>query len=203
MASRIKAVTFDLDGVYFTPQSFKNFKANLPKKVTDEDKVNWVLYKSPEILSFKVGKMDEDAYWNFVRRELGVDISNEEIFSLLRDSYEVRSGVRDYVLEVRSKGLKTCICSNNFITRIRELDKRFDFLKDFDVKVFSYETGVMKPNKGIFEELVKRTGVKADEIVYSDDDETKLAGALELGIQAWVYRGFEHFKQSVGQLGGI
>jgi len=36
----IKAVTFDLDGVYFTPQSFKNFKVNLPKKITDREKVD-------------------------------------------------------------------------------------------------------------------------------------------------------------------
>ena len=127
----IKAVTFDLDGVYFTPQSFQNFKANLSKKVTDEEKVNWVLYKSPEMLNFKSGKLSEVEYWDFVRKELGVELHNPEIYKLLRDNYEVNPEVREYVHEVRAKGLKTCICSNNFITRIRELEARFNFLADF------------------------------------------------------------------------
>mgnify|MGYP001559716675 CR=1 FL=1 len=198
----IKAVTFDLDGVYFTPQSFKNFKANLPKKVTNEEKVNWVLYKSPEMLNFKMGKMTEEDYWNFVRKELRIEASNGEIFELLRNSYEVNQEVKDYVREVKAKGLKTCICSNNFVTRIRELDEKFDFLKDFDVKVFSYEVRIMKPDKGIFEALIKQAGVKPEEILYADDDVSKLKGAIDLGINAFVYEGFEKFKKEVNTLIG-
>ena|SRR3989344_1042406 len=196
----MKAVTFDLDGVYFTPQSFKNFKANLPKKVMDEYKLNWVLYKSPEMLNFKMGKMEENEYWDFVRKELGVELNNSEIFKLLRDSYEVNPEVKEYVNEVKAKGLKTCICSNNFVTRIRELNSKFDFLKDFDVKVLSYEVGIMKPEKGIFEVLIKQSGVKPEEIVYADDDESKLQGAIDLGINAFVYEGFEKFKEKVNTL---
>jgi len=198
----LKAVTFDLDGVYFTPQSFKNFKANLPKKAVEEDKVNWVLYKSPEMLRFKSGKTGEREYWDFVRKELGVVLGDEGIFKLLRDSYEIDPEVRDYVREVRSRGLKTCICSNNFVTRIRELDAKFDFLKDFDVKVFSYEVGAMKPDREIFETLVKQSGVRPEEIAYADDDASKLRGALEVGIRAFVYEGFDNFKDKINKIVG-
>ena len=52
-----------------------------------------------------MGKMQEAAYWDFVRKELGVEASNEEIYKLLRDSYEVNPEVRDYVQEVKAKGL--------------------------------------------------------------------------------------------------
>jgi putative hydrolase of the HAD superfamily len=197
----IKAVTFDLDGVYFTPQSFKNFKTNLPKKVTDEDKVNWVLYKSPEMLSFKSGKLEETEYWNFVRQELGVELDNVGIFKLLQDSYVIDPEVRAYVKRVKTAGLKTCICSNNFVTRIRELDNKFSFLADFDVQVFSYKAGIMKPEKGIFEDLIKQSGVNPEEIVYADDDESKIKGALELGIKAFVYEGFEKYIQQLESLG--
>lgn len=197
----IKAVTFDLDGVYFAPQSFKNFKTNLPKKVTDEEKVNWVLYKSPEMLSFKSGKMAENDYWDFVRRELGVELDNADIFQLLQDSYEVNSEVRTYVEKVKAAGLKTCICSNNFVTRIRELNNKYNFLTDFDVRVFSYEVGIIKPEKGIFEALINQARVQPEEIVYADDDETKLKGALELGIKAFVYEGFEKYIKQLESLG--
>jgi epoxide hydrolase-like predicted phosphatase len=196
----IKAVTFDLDGVYFTPQSFKNFKTNLPKAVTDEDKVNWVLYKSEEMRSFKLGKISEDVYWNFVRRELGSSLDNQDIFKLLQESYTINPEVQSYVREVRAKGIKTCICSNNFVTRIRELDAKFDFQKDFDIRVYSYEVGAMKPDKAICTALINQTGVKPEEIIYADDDESKLQGAIDLGINAFVYTDFATYQRKVNTL---
>lgn len=197
----IKAVTFDLDGVYFTPESFRNFKKNLPKKVTGEEKVNWVLYKSPEILAFKSGKMSENAFWAFAKSQLGINMENAGIFKVLRDNYEVNPEVHEYVIKIRKTGLKTCICSNNFVTRVRELNNKFDFLKHFDVKVFSFEEGVLKPEKAIFRKLIKRSGVKPDEIVYSDDDVSKLQGARDLGINTFVYEGFDKFALKLTELG--
>lgn len=198
----IKAVTFDLDGVFFTAQSFRRFKTKLPKSETEEDKVNWVLYKSPQMLDFKSGKISEENYWEFARKELGITYSNSEIFNLLAESYEIDSQVQDFVRRVRERGLKTCICSNNFETRIRELEKKFNFLSDFDVKIFSYEAEIMKPDVQIFRLLAEKSGVKPSEIVYSDDDQSKLSGALELGIQAFVYEGFDKFSKKVNELIG-
>jgi len=197
----IKAICFDLDGVYFTSESFKRFKANLPKIETDEDKINFVLYKSDEMAKFKKGEINEEDFWNFARKELGIEVDNEGIFACLRDSYEVNSDVQDYVRKVREKGYMSCACSNNFVTRIRELNKKFNFLKDFDFTVFSYEEGVVKPDKKIFESLVKKSGVEANEIVYSDDDASRLEGAIELGIQAFVYENFDQFTGKLLELG--
>ncbi len=196
----IKAITFDLDGVYFLGESFKRFKAALPKKITDEDKLNWVLYKCPQILAFKSGKLTEEEYWKFAKDELGIEIENEDIFKILRDSYEINQEVHDYVLDVRARGFKTCICSNNFVSRIRELDTKFGFLENFDVKAFSFEAGFMKPDKEIYQKLVDQSGLKASEIIYSDDTPEALSGALEVGINAFLFEGFENFKKKVEDL---
>ncbi len=119
----------------------------------------------------------------------------------MKSSYEINDGVRDYVIKVRNAGYKTYICSNNFETRIRELDNKFDFLSLFDVHVFSYEVGYMKPAKEIFETLVKKSGVRPEEIVYSDDDETKMQGAKELGINTFLYTDFDSFVKHLEVLG--
>jgi len=195
----IKAVTFDLDGVYFTPGSFKRFTESMAGN-TDTEKAEFVLKRSPQMLSFKMGKISEDKYWEWARKELILEISNDAIFKLLRNCYEVNPEVKDFVAEVKKKGLKACICSNNFVTRIRELDNKFNFLQDFDIKVFSYEEGVMKPEKEIFEVLISRSGVKPGEIIYADDNESKLQGAYESGINAFVYEGFDKFKQKINSL---
>lgn len=192
----VKAITFDLDGVYFKEGCWGNFMKNLPKKITDEEKIKYVLVKSPEMTAFRIGNISEENFWNFARRELEIRVDNEGIFKSLRDSYEINPEVSNFVKEVRAKGLKTCICSSNTVTRTRELNKKFDFFKDFDVRVFSFEVGIAKPDKGIFEELVRQTGCQANEIIYADDNEISYQSALSVGINAFLYTGFEDFKKN-------
>ena len=197
----IKAICFDLDGVYFTAQSFKNFKKNLPKEINDEEKVSYVLAKSDEMMKFKTGKISEEDYWDYAAKELKIQTDLDGICDCLRESYNINHEVVDYVAKVQEAGYKTCICSNNFITRVRELDNEWGFLDLFDVKVFSYEVGFMKPAKEIYQTLIIRTGVNPKEIVYSDDDENKMTGAKELGINTFLYTGFNDFKKKVASFG--
>lgn len=120
---------------------------------------------------------------------------------MLRESYLVNVDVESYVCKIRAAGYMTCLCSNNFITRIRELEKEFAFLKHFDTKIFSYDIGVLKPNIKIFRALVEQCGIDASEIVYSDDSETKLFGAKELGIQTFPFKNIIQFKHILSSLG--
>lgn len=77
----------------------------------------------------------------------------------------------------------------------------FTFLDDFDTVVLSYEVGTDKPNKEIFQELVNKSDVEANEIFYSDDDETKMEGAKELGINTFLYTDFDAFVEHLEGLG--
>jgi putative hydrolase of the HAD superfamily len=197
----IRAICFDLDGVYFHDESFKRFKSLLASKATTNVDPNYVLYASPEMLAFKRGELSEEAYWDFTKEELGLTLKNSEIYDLLRGSYEVNADIKSLITQLRSNGYITCACSNNFITRIRELNAAFKFFDDFDVRVFSFEEGVLKPDSTIFEILVNRSGVLPEEIVYSDDSPEKLAGAKELGIQCFTFESTEQFSRTLLQLG--
>jgi len=196
----IKEICFDLDGVYFTKESFIKFRQVIGSNSTEE-KTNFVLYKSDEMLNFKKGLITENEYWNYVRKELDVKYTNEEIFKILKDSYSIDENVVAVVKQIKKLGYIACICSNNFETRIRELNAKFDFLKDFDVQILSYKVGVTKPDKKIFEELVKSSGVNPNEIIYSDDSPEKLLGAKELGINVFVYENFAQFLENLKSFG--
>jgi putative hydrolase of the HAD superfamily len=197
----IKAVTFDLDGVYFTENSFQDFKNNLPKKITDEVEVNRVLFKSDEILAFKRGELSEDQFWDFVRSSLGVTLNNDQIFQLLADNYQVNQNVVDTVKKVRKLGIKTCICTNNFPTRINALDQKFNFLSDFDVKVFSYQVNAVKPDPKILRALIDQSACDPSEIFYADDKQANVDSALSLGINAILYTDFNGFVAQLRKLG--
>jgi putative hydrolase of the HAD superfamily len=150
---------------------------------------------------FKKGMIDENKYWNYVKSELKCELSNEEIYKALRDSYTVNDEVVSIVQQTRNMGIKTCLCSNNFETRIRELDEKFNFLQDFDVKIFSYKYGILKPDSKIFQALIDETGVEPSSIAYSDDLESNLAVPKSLGITSFVFENINHFKQELSNLG--
>lgn len=197
----IKAICFDLDGVYFTSAGMQGFAKRLGSLCRDEEKARQAVFASDEMKSFKQGKLTEEAYWDYVNSFLGLTLSVEEYKKLLGDKYEVNIEVETLVKRVRSHGYKTCICSNNFETRIDVLQNRFRFLDNFDVVVLSYQTGMTKPDKAIFQKLVEKSMVRPDEIFYSDDAEGKLAGAKELGIKTSVYTTFEDFEETLKELG--
>ncbi len=196
----IKAICFDLDGVFFTKEGMASFKRKIAGFGVPDGERDFVLFGEP-MLAFKRDELTEGEYWALAIERWGIDRTQEELITLLGAGYDVDSAVMGVVETARKRGYKTCICSNNFRSRIRVLQERFGFLKYFDVAIFSYEVGVTKPDKRIFEELVHRAAVQPEELVYSDDSEEKLRGALELGINAFVYEDFEQFKEKLISLG--
>lgn len=197
----IKAICFDLDGVYFTGQGKKAFHQNLLQLVGDDTKVSDFLYKSTEMHEFVTGKISEGDFWNAARTVLSLELNDKEFRDLWVKEYQIDQNVRDFVLAVKSKGYKTCICSNNNPARIAALEEKFQFLGDFDVRIFSYEVGFTKPAKKIFQALIDESQVQASELVYADDNADRIAGARELGINVFVYEDFEQFKSQLANLG--
>lgn len=195
----IKAVCFDLDGVFFTDHSFTKFKCNV-KEFTNHAPLIDDVFHGTMMSEFKITNITEQTFWDYVRETLQVTLTNEEFFRMLRKSYSVNHDIKNFACEIKEAGYKTCLCSNNFVTRIRELEKEFSFLKHFDVKVFSYDIGVLKPNINIFHALVGQCGVDASEIVYTDDSESKLTGAEELGINTFIFEDINQFKYHLASL---
>lgn len=197
----IKAITFDLDGVYFV-NGKQNFYKNLVNLGVAEDEANRVFAKSEEMNGlYKTGKWSDEEFWSWAGQEWKLELSPEQIIDLMIKGYQVDEGVAEIVRKVRMAGYKTLICSNNFPARINELEKKFGFLKDFDAWALSYEVGVTKPDEKIFEELIRKSGCRSEEIIYSDDHEEKMEGAKNLGVVTFVYQNLEQFLGEIKRLG--
>jgi len=197
----IKAICFDLDGVYFL-NGKSNFIKALVELGVSEDEAKRVFLKSDQMnKQYKLGKMTDEEYWSWALSEWKLNMSTKEIVDLLIKGYETNEPAVEYVKKVQKAGYKTEICSNNFPARINGLQERFGFLNDFDVTVLSYQVGIDKPNKEIFQELINKSYVQANEIFYSDDDETKMEGAKELGINTFLYTDFDAFVMQLEDLG--
>ncbi|MDO8660775.1 MAG: HAD family phosphatase [Candidatus Woesearchaeota archaeon] len=199
--NRIEAITFDLDGVYF-PNGKSVFMNSVCKLGVTETEVKRVFLKSDQMNKhYKTGNMTDNCFWSWAAKEWKLNKTPEEIMQLLIDSYDTDQNVVKIVRQLRNNGYKTLICSNNFPARINGLQKRFSFLADFDASVFSYEVGVCKPDKKIFQELILRVGIVPESIVFADDNPDNIQGAQEVGITTIVYTTFEGFLEELRKKG--
>ncbi len=179
----IKAIVFDLDGVYFK-NGKKNFMNNVSRKYNiPREEVKYVFLKSDEMNKYyKTGKISGDEFWKWATDVWEIEATKDELIELLGEGYEINQEAVDLCRKLRKNGYKTLVCSNNFKERIEILQKRFGFMDDFDVCIFSCDVGTLKPNKRIFEILCEKANVKPSEVFLVDDDERIISSAKKFGF---------------------
>jgi len=197
-----KAITFDLDGVYFL-NGKDNFIKNLGTKYgIDENEAKRVFLKSDQMNKlYKTGQWDDEKFWRWAVDEWKIGEKWQNIIDLLIDGYEINQEVVEIVKKVKSNKYKTLICTSNFPARINGLNKRFGLLDNFDAWALSYELGVNKPDIRLYQALVDKAGVEAKEIALADDYEPSVVAAKEVGINAFVYENFEQFMGELKKMG--
>jgi epoxide hydrolase-like predicted phosphatase len=97
----------------------------------------------------------------------------------------------DYMRELRGRGLRMAICTNN----VREWEPLWRTMlpvdEIFDVVVDSGFVGVRKPEPEIYRLTLERLGVEAHEALLLDDIELNCDAARELGLRAVWFRSTE------------
>jgi epoxide hydrolase-like predicted phosphatase len=201
MNNTIKAICFDLDGVYFTPKGKNSFhQALINEYGVQEEIVDELMYRSPEMAQLVRGQIKPKAFWNRFREITGITATDEELSARWIKDYEVNEDVKGTVTKAKELGYKTCVCTNNNAIRLNPLIKKFNLNDDFDCIVSSHQVGYTKPNKEIFEALLSKLNIEPQELVYSDDNPDRLAGARDLGIRTFVFENFEQFISELEKL---
>ncbi len=198
----IKAICFDLDGVYFTPQGKQSFQVALSEEYgADPTVVDEIMYRSDAMRDLVTGKIQPADFLNYLRSETGILATDEELIARWIRDYKIDVDVQKAVRSAKEQGFITCVCTNNNAARLPALEATFGFYSDFDAVVSSHEVGHTKPSKEIFEALLEKIGVQASELVYSDDNPNRLQGAKDLGIIVFVYEDFTQFLSELKVLG--
>lgn len=123
--------------------------------------------------------------------ELGIALVPETVKELAQDEQEnLLASVYQYpdaenlLAYLKSKGLKICLVSNASQASSLVLS-RVNFELFFDVVVFSFQSGITKPEPAIYHEALKRLEVKPEEALFVGDGASEeLEGAESAGIKA-------------------
>jgi len=90
--------------------------------------------------------------------------------------------LRKFAKELRAEGIKTGILSNTFLT-VPWILQLLGGYRGFDPIVLSSKEKISKPDPGIYQIAVGRTGVKSEEIIFVDNLEDNVATAEKLGMK--------------------
>ena len=103
---------------------------------------------------------------------------------------------KDYIQNLRKKGIKCFLSTNNEKYRSRYLWETAGLKDIFDGWFPSYKVGYFKEDQEFWEKVYKNfPDVDKNEILVCDDDMPNIDAAKKFGFNAEFYHGFELFKQ--------
>ena len=101
-------------------------------------------------------------------------------------------GMPELLREIKQKGGKLFLLSNiskGFAENYKNVPRLAELFSLFDGLIFSGPIGFVKPSKEIFNYLLEKYNLKADECVFIDDNKNNIEGANKAGINAILFDG--------------
>ncbi len=194
----IRAVIFDFGGVlcfHPTKEIFAQAAAHVrvePKKLFD------ALWK--DRLGYDAGQ-DPREYWQGVARNAGASFDDPTIARMIEFEIEFWSRyddrVFDWINQLRASNIRTGILSNLPRPLGQRLRDTEGFLNHFDHVTFSYELGLVKPQREIYEDAIRGAGVNPEESLFLDDRPENIRGAIDAGMQAELFTKWEEFVKEM------
>lgn len=164
----------------------------------------WTRYEHDRGL-YDRGELSPEEYWQRFARGAGAKLEAGEIEWLRRCDIEMWSRLEkpllDWVDELAAAGYKTAILSNLNKDFALHMRTQCDWLKRFDVQVFSSEAGMIKPQPTIYRHCLQLLRAGPSEALFVDDREANIVAARREGITSVHFRSTEQLRAELEGMG--
>ena len=145
------------------------------------------------------GARDIYSYWQKYFTQWNVPMSEGEFIDFWFNAEKENTEMVTLARDLKAKGMRLFILSNNLRERSAYYDKHFPFLKElFEKEYYSWQTGFVKPDPRCFETILKENDLKAEDCIYFDDSEKNVAAAQALGIESHIFASAEDTRDKIG-----
>ncbi len=127
-----------------------------------------------------------------------------EIRRVFADAGKTVSG-REYparwVRELKDRGCRVYFLSNYARWCYEDTKEILDkFLSQMDGGIFSFQVHKLKPDAGIYRELLDRYGLEPEECLFIDDRPENVKGAKAVGMKGMVFTTYEEVSRKLAEL---
>lgn len=197
----IRNIIFDIGNV-LTDFRWREF---LQDKGFDEamiDRIGKASLMSPYWNEFDRGAWEQDKIMaEFIKNDPEI----ERELHIAYDNVEGMVTPRDYAIpwikELKAKGYSVYFLSNFSHKAYVECAGALDFLPYTDGGILSFQDKVIKPEKEIYDLLLSRYGLKAEESVFLDDMLKNVEAAREYGFYGICFQTKEQAEEELRKLG--
>lgn len=126
-----------------------------------------------------IGEISEDEVFSRLSELSGVP--KQEIFDNFETFAVLNENTVKMLRKLKKQGYKIVVLSNCYNSVLERRIKQFNLEDVFDDVIISYQIGMIKPHKDIFEYAYKKHCKPGDEVYYIDDQEVNLTAPKELG----------------------
>jgi len=151
---------------------------------------------------------DKYSAYEFLCKKMGIDACEQNVNTVLgiRDKREKRARLYSHSLplikKLKQDGYKIALLSNTSIFSVEYLRKNTSLLNSIDYTMFSFEDGEVKPSLKGFKKIMKRYGVKPDEVLMIGDSLVDdIRPAKKLGINTIRFENPRQLKRELKRFG--
>lgn len=120
-----------------------------------------------------------------------------ETFDNWYNMLEIKTESVEFFKELKEKGYKIYLLSNFAEKEYERLEREYDFFRMADGKIISYAVKKIKPEREIYELLLEKYNLKAEECVFLDDLESNINGAKNVGIHGIIFKNLAFAKDKL------
>ncbi|MDP2830925.1 MAG: HAD family phosphatase, partial [Candidatus Omnitrophota bacterium] len=192
MAQEIKVLLFDLGRVLVdfdhsrSAQRIAAFCSKTPRQIYD------LFFESGATEAFEAGKITPEDFYLQVKQMLDLELSYDSFEPIWNDIFFLSAKNRSVfgLVNALRTNYKTALLSNINVLHYKYLQKNFPVFGVFDRIFLSFQMGLIKPDKEIYNRVIRDLGVSPQEIFYADDRPELVQSAKSLGIRGRVFTNF-------------
>lgn len=197
----IRNIIFDIGNV-LTDFRWKEF---LQDKGFDEamiERIARASVMSPFWREYDRGVWEEQKIMEeFIKLDPEIEKELYQAYGNIHDMVTKREYAIPWIQELKQKGYGVYYLSNFSEKAYVECADALDFLPFTDGGILSYRDGVIKPEKEIYDLLLSRFGLKAEECVFLDDTAENVEAAKRFGFAGIVFHTKEQAEEELRELG--
>lgn len=178
-SQEIEAVFFDFGGVLAEEGFKQGLMAIGAASNLDPQKFFEIAERTIYTTGYIVGKASETDYWNAIRKETGIKISDFDMRTEILNRFKLRPWMLRTVDRLRLKGYFVSMLSDQ-TNWLDELDARSHFCGRFDAVFNSYHLGKGKRDISVFSDVASILGVSPESCLLIDDNPGNIARASSL-----------------------
>jgi len=198
LETRIDYVLFDLGGVLIELGDLAILQA---RTGFGGDQAEWLGHLDPWLARFETGRCSASDFASGVVADWGVETTPDQFLEVLMDwAIGPYPGTSELLAELQNTVGIGCLSNINAM-HWQDQSERWPVPTTFDDHFLSFELGVRKPDRAVFQAVADRLRLHPDRILFIDDVAANVAEARAFGFRAEQVRGVDGAIRALQEVG--